>query len=515
MEANIDNMKLKTLLEDLKIEILSEGKDGLDTEVTDIVLDSRKAETGCLFTCVKGAVVDGHKFAADVAKAGASVIIVEDEVELPAGTAPVVVQVPDSRYALACVSAAWFGHPAEKLKTIGITGTKGKTTTTYMVKAILENIGHKVGLIGTIEADTGSRTIPAANTTPESYLVQKYFAEMVENGCDSVVMEASSQGFMLHRTAGFTFDYGIFTNIEPDHIGPNEHRDFEHYLECKKMLLNQCRVGIVNRDDEHLAQILEGAGCQIETYGIGAPGSEPGSAANAAELVDPEHDLRAEDMELVSRPGYLGIKYHVKGMMDFPVEIDIPGKFSVYNSLTAIAICRHFGVSPEAITEALKDIHVKGRVELIKVSDDFALMIDYAHNAMALESLLQTLREYNPHRLVTVFGCGGNRARDRRFEMGEVSGRLADLTIITSDNPRNEDPQAIIDDIKTGISKTDGEYVEIINRKDAMKYAIEHGEPGDIIICAGKGHETYQEINGVKYDMDERVLIKEILEELK
>ena len=508
-------MKLKTLLEDLKYEILQEGKAGLDTEISDIVLDSRKAESGCLFTCVKGAVVDGHKFAPDVAKAGASVIIVEDAVELPAGTAPVVVQVPDSRYALACVSAAWFGHPAEKLKTIGITGTKGKTTTTYMVKAILEKTGHRVGLIGTIEADTGSRTIPAANTTPESYLVQKYFAEMVENGCDSVVMEASSQGFMLHRTAGFTFDYGIFTNIEPDHIGPNEHRDFEHYLECKKMLLNQCRVGIVNRDDEHLEQILEGAGCRIETYGIGAPGSEPGSAANAAELVDPASDLRAEDMELVSHPGYLGIKYHVKGMMDFPVEIDIPGKFSVYNSLTAIAICRHFGVEPAAITEALKDIHVKGRVELIKVSDDFALMIDYAHNAMALESLLKTLREYNPHRLVTVFGCGGNRARDRRFEMGEVSGRLADLTIITSDNPRNEDPQAIIVDIKTGISKTDGKYIEILNRKDAMKYAIEHGEPGDIIICAGKGHETYQEINGVKYDMDERVLIKEILEELK
>ena len=515
MEANENTMKLRDLLEDLKYEILSEGKDGLDTEVTGVILDSRKAEPGCLFTCIKGAVADGHKFAPDVAEAGAAVIVVEDAVELPAGTAPVVVQVPDSRYALACISAAWFGHPAEKLTTIGITGTKGKTTTTYMVKAILKNTGHKVGLIGTIEADTGSRTIPAANTTPESYLVQKYFAEMVENGCDSVVMEASSQGFMLHRTAGFTFDYGIFTNIEPDHIGPNEHRDFEHYLACKKMLLNQCRVGIVNRDDEHLAQILEGAGCQIETYGIGAPGSEPGSSADAPDLVDPEHDLRAEDMELVSRPGYLGIKYHVKGMMDFPVEIDIPGKFSVYNSLTAIAICRHFGVEPEAIIEALKGIHVKGRVELIKVSDDFALMIDYAHNAMALQSLLETLREYNPHRLVTVFGCGGNRARDRRFEMGEVSGKLADLTIITSDNPRNEDPQAIIDDIKIGISKTDGKYVEIINRKDAMKYAIEHGEPGDIIICAGKGHETYQEINGVKYDMDERVLIKEILEELK
>ncbi|MDO4176305.1 MAG: UDP-N-acetylmuramoyl-L-alanyl-D-glutamate--2,6-diaminopimelate ligase [Bacillota bacterium] len=492
-------MLLAELLKDLKYDLVAGN---LNTEVSQIVLDSRKASEGCLFVCVRGAVVDGHKFAGDVAKAGAAVLVVEEEVDVEG---PTVIKVPDSRYALACISAAWFGHPARELKTIGITGTKGKTTTTYMVKSILEKTGHKVGLIGTIEATWGDVSIPAANTTPESYLVQKYFRQMADAGCDAVVMEASSQGFMLHRTAGFTFDYGIFTNIEPDHIGPNEHKDFEHYLECKKMLLNQCRVGIVNRDDEHFNQIVEGAGCEIETYGID----------NAKADIDPAKDLRAENMELVSRPGYLGIKYDVRGMMDFPVEIDIPGKFSVYNSLTAIAICRHFDVEPAAIVSALKDVQVKGRVELIKVSDDFSLMIDYAHNAMALESLLSTLREYNPHRLVTVFGCGGNRARDRRFEMGEVSGRMADLTIITSDNPRNEDPQAIIDDIKMGISKTDGKYVEIINRKDAMKYAIENGEPGDIIICAGKGHETYQEINGVKYDMDERVLIKEILEELK
>lgn len=503
-----DKMKLSALLENVTYEILNDTDAALDTEVSSIVLDSRKAAEGCLFVCIKGAVADGHRFAADVAAAGAAVIVVEDEVDITdekgAGS-PVIVRVPDSRYALACISAAWFGHPAKELTTIGITGTKGKTTTTYMVKSILEKTGHKVGLIGTIEVLIGDRSIPAANTTPESYLVQKYFREMADAGCDCVVMEASSQGFMLHRTAGFTFDYGIFTNIEPDHIGPNEHRDFRHYLECKKMLLKQCRTGIINRDDEHFAQIAEGAECELETYGIGSAGGE----------VCAERDLRAENMELVSRPGYLGIRYDVKGLMDFPVEIDIPGKFSVYNSLTAIAICRHFGASPDEITEALKDIHVKGRVELIKVSDEFTLMIDYAHNAMALESLLSTLREYNPHRLVTVFGCGGNRARDRRFEMGEVSGRMADLTIITSDNPRLEDPQAIIDDIRTGIEKTDGKFVEIADRKEAIRYAIQNGEPGDIIICAGKGHETYQDIGGKKHDMDERVLIKEILEEMK
>ena len=504
-------MKVSELLADIEYEVSAEGDKGLETEVEQIILDSRKAEPGCLFVCIKGAAADGHRFAPDVAAKGAAVIVVEDESArdaiaeaVPAGgSRPAVIRVENSRYALACISAAWFGHPAGELKTIGITGTKGKTTTTYMVKSILEKTGHKVGLIGTIETIIGEQTIPAANTTPESYLVQKYFREMVDAGCDCVVMEASSQGFMLHRTAGFIFDYGIFTNIEPDHIGPNEHRDFEHYLECKKMLLGQCRIGIVNRDDEHFETIIEGAGCELETYGIG----------ESRHLDLCSRDLRAEGMELVSGPGYLGIKYDVKGLMDFPVEIDIPGKFSVYNSLTAIAVCRHFAVAPESIAEALRDIKVKGRIELVKVSDDFTLMIDYAHNAMALESLLTTLREYKPHRLVALFGCGGNRARDRRFEMGEVSGRLADLTIITSDNPRNEDPQAIIDDIKTGIGRTAGKYVEIIDRKEAIRYAIENGEPGDIIICAGKGHETYQEIGGVKHDMDERVLIREVLEE--
>ena len=251
-------------------------------------------------------------------------------------------------------------------------------------------------------------------------------------------------------------------------------------------------------DDKYFKDVFKGSTCKIETFGF-----------------SPEADLRAENVELVSRPGYLGVAYHVAGVMDFDVEIDVPGKFSVYNSLTAISVCRHFQVPVEMIKDALKKAKVKGRIEMIKVSDDFTLMIDYAHNAMSLESLLTTLKEYNPKRLVCLFGCGGNRSKDRRFEMGEVSGRLADLTIITSDNPRFEEPQDIINDIKTGIAKTDGKYVEICDRKEAIKYAIEHGEPGDVIVLAGKGHEDYQEICGVKHPMDERVLIKEVLEELK
>ena len=491
MKGDRLRMRLTELLQNLEY-ICVQGS--LDTEVRSVVFDSRKADKDSLFICIKGAVSDGHKYAEDVAAKGASVLVVQDHVAVPEHVT--VIKVPDSRYAMACISAAWFGHPAEKLKVIGITGTKGKTTTTYLVKSILENAGHKVGLIGTIEAIIGDKVIPAANTTPESYVVQQYFAEMVEAGCDSVVMEFSSQGLMLHRTAGFLFDLGIFTNIEPDHIGPNEHKDFEDYMHCKGMLFKQCRVGIVNADDEHLEKVLEGHTCSLETFGF----SE-------------KADLRAKDLHLVTGKGTLGIAYQAEGLMNFPVEIDLPGKFSVYNSLTAIAICRHFGVSVENIQKALKAAKVKGRIEMVKVSDDFTLMIDYAHNAMSLESLLTTLREYEPARLVCLFGCGGNRSKLRRYDMGEVSGRLADLTIITSDNPRDEEPQAIIDDIKIGISKTAGHYVEIADRKEAIAYAIRHGQPGDIIVLAGKGHEDYQEIKGKKYPMDERDLIRDILAE--
>lgn len=484
-------MRLEQLLERLEYTCL---QGSTDLEITKVEADSRKAEEGSLFICIRGAVADGHTFVPSVVKQGTKAIVVEEPIQVPKDVT--VILVKDTRYAMAVIAAAYYGYPGDHLKVIGITGTKGKTTTTYMVKSILENAGYRVGLIGTIETIIGDTVIPSANTTPESLLVQKYFRQMLDVGCDCAVMEVSSQGLMLHRTAGFTFEIGIFTNIEPDHIGPHEHTSFEHYLECKKMLLRQCKVGIVNRDDEHFEKMVEGHTCQLETYGFSK-----------------EADLRAVNAHLVTGKGTLGISYQLEGLLNFPVEIDLPGKFSIYNSLTAIAICRHFQVSEENICKALKVAKVKGRIEMVKVSDEFTLMIDYAHNAMSLESLLTTLKEYRPHRLVCLFGCGGNRSRDRRFEMGEVSGRLADLTIITSDNPRNEEPQAIIDDIKTGISKTDGKYVEIIDRKEAIAYAIHHGEPGDIVVLAGKGHEDYQEIQGKKYPMDERVLIREILEE--
>lgn len=485
-------MRLENLLEGLQYTCL---QGSVEREVTQVVYDSRKIREGCLFICIEGANFDGHDFAAEAAEKGAGVLVVSKEIQGVETKGATVVRVEDTRYAMAHISAAYFGHPAEKLKIIGITGTKGKTTTTYIVKSILENAGYKVGLVGTIEVIIGRTHIHANNTTPESYLLQEYFARMVEEGLDTVVMEVSSQALKLHRTQGFIFDYGIFTNLEPDHIGPNEHESFEEYLACKGLLFKQCKVGIVNGDDSHVKQVTAGHTCKLETFGL-----SEGCM------------LRAEDIKLVHKPAELGVSFKVSGLMDFEVEVPTPGRFSVYNALTAIAVCRHFNIRESDICRAFLAVKVKGRIELVKVSKEYTLLIDYAHNAMALKSLLSTLKEYEPRRLICLFGCGGNRSRQRRFEMGEVSGRLADFTIITSDNPRFEEPQAIIDDIKAGIRKTDGKYIEVCDRKEAIAYAIAHGEPGDIIVLAGKGHEDYQEIKGVKYPMDERVLIREILE---
>lgn len=487
-------MKLSELIQNIDYVVL---QGDIDIEVKELVYDSRKVSQNDVFLCICGTTRDAHDYIDDVIKMGATAIVVEKDINLAGREGVTIIKTNDTRYALACMAAEFFGNPAKELVTIGITGTKGKTTTTYMVKSILDKIGMKTGLIGTIETIIGDERIPSVNTTPESYLVQKYFRKMVDEGCKCVVMEVSSQAMKLNRVAGFVFDYGIFTNLSKDHIGPNEHKDFDEYLNCKALLFKQCKQGIFNVDDKHALEVMKSATCQIETFGI-----------------EKEANFKANDIKLFTKPGCLGISYTLSGDMNMDVEIDIPGRFSVYNSLTAIAICSHFTKDMSIIESVLSEIRVKGRVEIVPVSDKYTLMIDYAHNAMSLESLLLCIREYNPKRIVTLFGCGGNRDRNRRFEMGEVSSQLSDLTVITSDNPRNEEPMDIIEDILTGVKKYDGAYVTIPDRIDAIKYVIENGKEGDIIVLAGKGHEDYQEIKGVKYPMDERVIIADIKKEL-
>ena len=484
-------MQIKKLVEKLDYTLLAGS---LDTEISTLVYDSRKVEAGSIFVCISGTVRDAHDFIPEVIEKGAVAVVVEKEVEMAEGVT--YIKVENSRKALAFLAAAYFDYPAEKIKTIGITGTKGKTTTTYLVKSILESAGIKTGLIGTIESIIGEERIPSVNTTPESYVVQEMFRKMIDAGLDAVVMEVSSQALMLHRVAGFTFDIGVFTNLEPDHIGTNEHKDFDDYMHCKSLLFQQCKLGIFNGDSEHIEGILKGHTCEVETFGYGE-----------------SNDICAVNVELLKDHGALGVKYQAKGLVNFDVEVNVPGAFSVYNSLTAIAICHHFGVEERAIKEALKHVSVKGRIEIVPVTKRYTLMIDYAHNAMSLESLLTTLKAYEPSRLVCMFGCGGNRAKSRRYEMGEVSSRLADLTVVTSDNPRNEEPMDIIHDILIGVEKADGAYVTVPDRKEAIKYCMEHAEDGDIIVLAGKGHEDYQEMKGVKYHMDERELIADIIKE--
>lgn len=484
-------MRLSVLLEGLTYEVV---QGNIEVEVRGIKNDSRRVQPGDLFFCISGAVSDGHKYAQDVAAKGASVIVCEKDVQVPETVT--VVRVESSRYAMGKISSAFYGKPSEQMTVIGLTGTKGKTTTTYMIREMLERAGIKTGLVGTIEILDGANKIPAENTTPESMVLHKYMKDMVDNGCKAVVMEVSSQGLMLDRVAGVDFDYGIFTNLSKDHIGPNEHASFEEYRDWKAKLFTLCKTGIFNVDDKNAGYMMEHADCEKITYGMR------------------EHaDYCANDVKLYCENGVLGIQYALSGKLSGQMVVDLPGEFSVHNSLAAIAVADLMHVPVADIQTILKQIKVRGRVEMIPISDAFTLMIDYAHNAMALESLLTALRAYNPKRLVTLFGCGGNRSKDRRFEMGEVSGNMADFTIITSDNPRDEEPAAIMEDIVTGMKKTTGSYVAIEDRKEAIRYAILHAQPGDVIVLAGKGHEDYQEIHGVKHHMDERELIRGILEE--
>ncbi len=387
-------IELRKLLDKLEYECI---QGSMDVQVTEVVYDSRKCSENCLFVCIEGAKKDGHSYALQVAEK-AKVLVVSKSVEGLEDKDVTIIKVKDTRYAMAFISAAYFDYPAEKLRIIGITGTKGKTTTAYLVKSILENSGYKVGLVGTIGVLIGDEHIPACNTTPESYLLQQYFSKMVQAGIEAVVMEVSSQGLMQHRTQGFVFDFGIFTNLSPDHIGPGEHDSFEEYMHCKGLLFKQCKIGIVNGDDEYCEQVIEGHTCEIELFGMGD-----------------KADLRAEKLQLMRKQGVLGVAFDTKGIVDMHVEVGTPGRFSVYNALTAIAICRHFKVSQENVQKALLEAKVKGRIEPVKVSDHFTLLIDYAHNAMSLESLLTTMKAYQPNRLVCLFGCGGNRSRDRRF----------------------------------------------------------------------------------------------------
>lgn len=485
-------MKLLDMLRALDIEELPENP-----EISQIVYDSRKVEPGCAFVCLKGSAVDGHKYAEEAARGGVAAIIAQEPVDI--STAIPVVLVPDTRKALALMSAAFFRNPASKdIKVIGITGTKGKTTTAHMIKSILESAGHKTGIIGTIGVRYGDVTVKTENTTPASYEIQRFFREMADDGCEYCVMEVSSIGLRDLRVYGFEFDLALFTNFSEDHIGGVEHKDMEEYLESKRMLFKMCKLAVVNIDDPSWGLITKGHAGELRSYGF-----------------DRAAWIRAENYSLLRDKGFLGIEFSVCGDMCFTATVGIPGKFNAYNALAAIACCHLLDISAEDMNHGLRGVKVKGRVEPVSVPGNYTLLIDYAHNAVSMESILNTLREYKPHRLICMFGAGGNRPKVRRYEMGEVSGKLADLSVVTEDNSRFEDVMDIIADIRIGLEKTGGKYIEIPDRRQAIKYCMENAEDGDIIVLAGKGHEDYQETRGIKSHLDEREVIADIIRDMK
>lgn len=482
-------MKLKKILNNIEYELI---KGSLDTNITDLCYDSRKVTKDCAFICLEGTQVDGHDFIDTAIKKGASTIFIEKDIEV---SQPVtVIKLSNTRKDLSLLSINYFDNPASKLTMIGITGTKGKTTTSWMIKNILEEEGKKVGVIGTMGVFIGNNHYETINTTPESYEIQKYLSEMVNQNIEYAIMEVSSQALKVGRVEGMTFDYGIFTNLTKDHIGEGEHENMEDYIYSKSLLFQKSKHGILNIDDKHYQDMTKNNTCDIHTFGK-----------------NKEADLIINNIKLLRKEHFIGLELHTKGLIEDTFLVNTPGEFSAYNAISAILTTKLIGCKLESIKKALSKVAVKGRVEIIPVSSKYSVIIDYAHNGISMTNILNTMREYHPKRIVSLFGCGGNRSKTRRYDMGEISGRLSDFTIITEDNSRYEDINDIMNDIEIGLKKANGKYIKIEDRKEAIKYAIENAKEGDIILLLGKGHETYREKNGVREHFDEREVIKEII----
>lgn len=478
-------MKLIELLKGIEV-LRTEGS--LDISISGIHYDSRQVTPGSLFFCIEGYNVDGHDYAAMAVEKGAVAVLLRKDIQLPEGITKVFVS--DTRKCMGFFSSNFYGNPTENLILFGITGTNGKTTTTYMIKSILEQAGKKTGLIGTITNLIGERMIPAEHTTPESPDLQKLLHEMVEEKVDAAVMEVSSHSLELSRVAGCKFQVGIFTNLTQDHL--DFHGTLENYRNAKAKLFEQSKLAIINVDDESGRIILGDLECPSFTYGIYKPA-----------------DIFARDIEIMAKG--VSFNLHILGGK-ISINLQIPGIFSVYNALAAASACYAAGVSLKDIQLGLEAIRgVSGRFELLDTNTDYSVIIDYAHTPDGLKNILTTARDLTDGRLVTLFGCGGDRDSAKRPLMGEVCGEYSDFCIVTSDNPRNEEPMDIIKDILPGLNKTDCPYEVIVDRREAIRYALDNARPGDVIILAGKGHETYQLLKGQTLPFDEKQIVAEIL----
>lgn len=483
-------MLLSTLVHEAGHEVISSRG---EAEIMDVTMDSRQKLQNSLFFCVSGARFDGHGFAAQAVANGAVALVVErylDDVDVPQ------ILVYNTRRAMARIAAAFFGYPASKLRMLGVTGTKGKTTTSYLIKAVMEAAGYKVGLIGTTGNMIGKDYIKSEFTTPEPIELHRTLARMVDEGVQVVSMEVSAHAIEMGRLDGVYFEAGCYTNLSQDHL--DLFGTMDKYFECKKSFFSPKWVknAALNVDEETTKKVISDIKVPYSTYGICENG-----------------DIFARDIEINEN----GVSFIMKlfALSEYPIHLKMTGMFNVYNALAAAAVGLICGVTPETIREGLESVTgVPGRCEMLDTHTDYKVLLDYSHSPDALENILTAVREFARGRVICLFGCGGDRDTGKRPIMGEISGRMADFSILTSDNPRTEDPMDILAAIEEGIKRTDGAYTVIENRREAIRYALEMGRDGDIIILAGKGHETYQEIMGVKRPFNEKTVVNELLAEL-
>ena len=460
---------------------------GRDVEVKEIVYNSRKVEEGDVFCCIVGTFADGHKYAQQAVDAGAAALVVERKLDIDVPQ----ILVEDTRIAMAEMAAAYYVYPSREMQMIGVTGTNGKTSTTYMLKAIAERMGKKVGLIGTIRNMIGDIIIDTERTTPESVDLQRILRQMKDEKVDVVIMEVSSHSLDQKRVHGIEYDVGEFTNLTQDHL--DYHKTFENYFNAKKLLFKQSRMAVINKDDPYANRMMEGLDIPVMTFGIRE-----------------KADVTASEIDITTRGVQFDFNYkNITSRFNVP----IPGLFSVFNAIGAATVALSLGWNLDSIKYGLEHMmSVSGRLEPLPTGkNEFTVLLDYAHTPDALENVLKTVKGFATGRIVTLFGCGGDRDHAKRPIMGEIAGRFSDFAIVTSDNPRTENPMDIINSIVEGVKKSGCEYVVIENRREAIEYALKNARKNDVIILAGKGHENYQEINGGKHHFDEKEIVAEIL----
>ena len=482
-------MKLREVLKGIDYELV---KGNVDGDINDIKYDSRKVENGDIFVCLVGINSDGHDYIDKAIELGCNTVIIEKDINIDKDIN--VIKVNDTRRVLSIISINYFNNPKKDITLIGITGTKGKTTTSWMIKNILEEDNRECGIIGTMGIYYRDKHYDTVNTTPESYEIQKYLREMVDNSIKYCVIEVSSQALKVGRVEGLSFDYGIFTNLTKDHIGEGEHSSMDEYVECKSMLFDKCKNGIFNIDDSYSKIMIDKCRGNIYKYGYSV-----------------DSDIIIKDVKLLRDNNFLGIEVNTNGDVEDTFLVNTPGIFSAYNAICAVSVCKLIGCSIDSMKKGLKNVLVKGRMEIVPINKNYMIIIDYAHNGVSMESALKTIKDYDHNRIISVFGAGGNRSIDRRFEMGEMSGKYSDFTIITEDNSRFENVVDIMNDIETGIKKTNGKYIKIEDRDSAIKYAIDMAEDNDVIMLLGKGHETYRDVNGIKEYYNERDTVYKII----